>query len=61
LEALARDVAQQALLQVNQAALALLDVEDGQSGDPPADATHRVNLGIYVFTADEPAPTTDAA
>jgi hypothetical protein len=61
LEALARDVAQQALLQVNQAALALLDAEDGQSGgDPPPDATHRVNLGIYVFTADEP-PTTDAA
>jgi hypothetical protein len=62
LEALARDVAQEALLEVNRAALALLDAEDGQSGDgPPADATHRVNLGIYVFTEDGPASTTDAA
>jgi Family of unknown function (DUF6502) len=61
LEALAREVAQHALLEVNRAALAMLDAEDEPSGDPPPGPTHRVNLGIYVFTADEPASTTDAA
>jgi hypothetical protein len=48
LEAQAREVAQQSLLTVNSAALALLD---GQ--EVPSSASHRVNLGVYVYVEDE--------
>lgn len=59
LAALGRDAAQALLLDVNRAALALLDgVPDGDApasaaaGGPP---TQRVNLGVYLYVEDEPS------
>jgi hypothetical protein len=50
LERRAREAAMAALLEVNRQALALSET------DPPASApTRRVNFGIYLFSADEPA------
>jgi hypothetical protein len=48
LEAFARQAAMQALLEVNRHALTLVERETGPEG-----AGRRVNLGVYVFAADE--------
>jgi Family of unknown function (DUF6502) len=60
LEHLARQVAQRALFEVNAAALALLDAEEANNGgNPSPGATHRINLGVYVFREDEPPAPRD--
>ena len=51
LEAISRAAAQQMLLEINRAALAVTD------GQPPSDGpTKRVNLGVYLFVEDEVPP-----
>jgi len=50
LEATARDAAQRILVEVNSAALALVE---GKTPEPGAPATLRVNFGIYVYVEDE--------
>ncbi len=55
LEAIARAAAQKMLLEVNRAALEMTD-----GTDPVAGPTRRVNLGVYLFVADDTtAPTED--
>jgi hypothetical protein len=60
LEALAREVAQGALLRVNSAALTLLGAEGPGEGNPPSQAAHRINFGVYVYVDNElPSPEGD--
>jgi hypothetical protein len=56
LETYAREAATRLLLDVNRVALALADADDAAAGSAPR-ATRRVNLGIYLYAADEPAGT----
>ncbi len=51
-----REAAQRMLLDVNRTALAIAEADDAESGGPPGSAgrTHRVNLGAYLFRAQEP-------
>ena len=53
LEAAGRDAAQRMLLDVNRTALALVEAEEAAGPLPPAAPTRRVNLGIYLYAADE--------
>lgn len=60
LEAAAREAAQRLLLDINRLALELVDTQEAEAGGPAASApvpTRRVNLGIYLYAEDEPAPT----
>jgi hypothetical protein len=57
LEAVARDAAMRMLLDVNRGALELLAREPDAAA--AAGPTRRVNLGIYLFFADEPEPGHD--
>ena len=50
--ALAREVGQGALLQVNSAALTLL-AEAPADDHPPPEAVFRINFGVYVYVDDE--------
>ena len=54
LEDAARTAAQAMLLDVNRTALAVAEQDD--SDRPPGAPTRRVNLGVYLFVADEPSP-----
>ncbi len=63
LEAIARDAATSALLEVNRRAIAIADADDAahqagtsQPGGGSTRRRHRVNLGAYVFTATEQDP-----
>ena len=51
LAAIARRAAQAMLLDVNRAALAIAEADDSQAADSPRHS--RVNLGAYLFTAEE--------
>lgn len=58
--AVGRDAAQATLLNVNRAALGIADADEAAravgAGSAP---TRRVNLGIYLYAEDEPAPRAD--
>ena len=51
LESIARDAAQRAVLEVNRAAIALVDAEP----DDAPSAPQRVNFGVYVYRDDDEA------
>lgn len=56
IEAMAREVAERALLELNRAAMDIADSDD-LATDPDAPArTHRVNLGMFVFVDADKAP-----
>ena len=57
LEAAAREAAQRLLLDVNRLALELVDAEEPEAGPVAPAPTRRVNLGVYLYAEDEPAPT----
>jgi hypothetical protein len=52
LQTVARDAAMATLLDVNRQALAIADADD-QVTDDAGPRTHRVNLGVYVFSEAE--------
>ena len=55
LEALGRDAAMRLLIDVNRSAM-----EIAAAAAPSAGPTRRVNVGVYIYAADEPSPGTPA-
>jgi hypothetical protein len=54
LEKIARDAAMAALVDVNRSALALAEKADAATADQIGQARRRVNLGIYLYSEDDP-------
>lgn len=55
IEADAREIANRALREINERALAMIDAEETGGGHANGDAA-RVNIGVYVYRAEGPPP-----